>query len=64
MVENEELLAGRRALATTVLDSDRRPVAAVEIAVPATTYTVSDLVEHVGPVVSETAGRISAALDD
>ena len=61
-VEDEELHAGRCALATTVLDADRRQVAAVEVAVPATAYTIGELLEHVGPVVSETAGRISAAL--
>ena len=61
-IDDQESLAGRRALATTVLDSDRRPVAAVEVAVPATAYIIGELVEHVGPVVSETAGRISAAL--
>jgi IclR family pca regulon transcriptional regulator len=62
VVEDEELLADRRALAATVLDSDRWPVAAVEVAVPSTAYTVGELVEHVGPIVSETAGQISAAL--
>ena len=62
VVENEELLAGRRALATTVLDSDRQPIAAVEIAVPATAYTIGELVEHVGPVVSETVEQIGADL--
>ncbi len=61
-VEDEELLAGRRALATTVFDGDRRPVAAVEVAVPATAYIVGELVERVGPVVSEMAGQISTAL--
>ncbi len=61
-IDDEESLAGRRALATTVLDSDRRPVAAVEVAVPATAYTIGELVEHVGPVVSETVGQIGAAL--
>lgn len=60
-IEDEESLAGRRALATTVLDSDYRPIAAVEVAVPATAYTIDELVEHVGPIVRETVGQIRAA---
>jgi IclR family pca regulon transcriptional regulator len=61
-VEDEELLAGRRALAAPVFDEQGRPLAAVELAVPDGAYTRKQLVEQLGPVVLDTAKRISGAL--
>ncbi len=61
-VEDEELLAGRRALAAAVFDEQGVPLAAVELAVPAKAYTRKQLVEQLGPMVVATAGRITAAL--
>lgn len=61
-VEDEELLAGRRALAAAVFDERGRPLAAVELAVPADAYTREQLVEQLGPTVRASAARITAAL--
>ncbi len=61
-VEDEELLAGRRALAAAVLDRQGEPLAAVELAVPADAYTRAELVGQLGPKVRATAGRITTAL--
>lgn len=61
-VEDEELLAGRRALAAAVLDEQGEPLAAVELAVPADAYTRAALVEQFGSKVRTTAERITAAL--
>jgi IclR family pca regulon transcriptional regulator len=61
-VEDEELLAGRRALAAAVLDEQGAPLAAVELAAPASAYTRAQFVEQLGPLVLDTAGRITAAL--
>jgi DNA-binding IclR family transcriptional regulator len=61
-VEDEELLAGRRALAAAVLDTHGQPLAAVELAVPADAYTREQLVKQLGPLVRATAERITQAL--
>jgi IclR family transcriptional regulator, pca regulon regulatory protein len=61
-VEDEELLAGRRALAVTVLDKRAAPLVAVELAAPAGAYTRKRLVEELGPMVLETAERIAVEL--
>jgi DNA-binding IclR family transcriptional regulator len=61
-VEDEELLLGRRAIATTVLDEQGKPLAAVELAVPESAYTRKQLVEQLGPMVLATAQRITDAL--
>jgi DNA-binding IclR family transcriptional regulator len=61
-VEDEELLAGRRALAVAVLDSQGAPLVAVELAAPASAYTREQLVEELGPMVLATATRITQAL--
>jgi IclR family transcriptional regulator, pca regulon regulatory protein len=61
-IEDEELLAGRRAVAAAVLDKDDRAVAAVELAVPAHTYTSAELLTQLGPKVTAIAQRIAAAL--
>ncbi len=61
-VEDEELLAGRLALAAAVLDEQGEPLAAVELAVPADGYTRAKLVEQLGPKVRTTAERITTAL--
>jgi IclR family pca regulon transcriptional regulator len=60
-IEDEELLAGRRALATVVVDTECRPVAAVELAVPAEACTRSELLEQFGSKVAATAKRIILA---
>jgi DNA-binding IclR family transcriptional regulator len=61
-VEDEELLAGRRALAAAVLDEHGEPLAAVELAVPADAYTREQLVQQLGPMVRATVARITEAL--
>lgn len=63
-VEDEELVAGRRALAAVVVDAEGRPVAAVELVVPVGAYTREGLLEQLGPQVTSTAGRIVSALGD
>ncbi len=62
-VEDPELLAGRRALAAVVVDTEGWPVAAVELTVPAAAYTSNELLEQLGPKVTATAQRIVLALD-
>ena len=44
-LEDEELLAGRRAIASVVVDGDGVAVAAVELAVPASAYASEQLVK-------------------
>ena len=61
-VEDEELSAGRRALATAVVESAGRPVAAVELVAPAKAYTSKELLEAFGPKVAATAQHIVSAL--
>ncbi len=61
-VEDEELLAGRRAIAAVVVDGEGAPVAAVEMAVPAQAYARERLLKELGPKVTTTAQRIAAAL--
>jgi DNA-binding IclR family transcriptional regulator len=64
-VEDEELLAGRRALATAVVNKNEGwPVAAVELIVPAAAFTRERLVEQIRPKIVMTAQRIAAALAD
>ncbi len=62
-IEDEEVFAGRRALAAVVADREGGPVAAVELTVPAQAYTPSGLLEQLGPKVSATAGYIALALE-
>jgi IclR family pca regulon transcriptional regulator len=61
-VEDEELLAGRLALAAVVVDGEGTAIAAVEVAVPAKAYTREGLLKELGPKVTATARRIAAAL--
>jgi DNA-binding IclR family transcriptional regulator len=61
-VEDEELSAGRRAIAAAVMDQEDRPVAAVELAVPAEAYTGKALLAELGPKVTSTAQRVTSAL--
>lgn len=61
-VEDEELLAGRRALAAAVVDKEDRPIAAVQVVVPVEAYTRNELVEQLGSKVAATAQRIASAL--
>lgn len=62
MVEDEELLAGRRALAAVVVDGEGATIAAVELAVPANACTRERLLKELGPKVAATARRITAGL--
>jgi DNA-binding IclR family transcriptional regulator len=62
VVEDEELLTGRRALAAAVRDEQGVPLAAVELAVPANAYTRKQLIEGIGPMVLATATRIAEEL--
>jgi IclR family transcriptional regulator, pca regulon regulatory protein len=61
-VEDEELIAGRRAVAAVVVDGEGAEVAAVELAVPADAYTREELLSKLGPKVTATAERIATAL--
>ena len=61
-VEDEELLADRRALAAVVVGEEGVAVAAVELAVPAQAYARERLVKELGPKVVDTARRIVSAL--
>ncbi len=61
-VEDEELLAGRRAIAAVVVDGEGAAVAAVELAVPASAYACERLLRELGPKVTSAAGRITEAL--
>ena len=61
-VEDEEMLAGRRAIAAVVVDDAGAAIAAVELAVPAGAYTHEQLLVQLGPKVSATSQRITAAL--
>ncbi len=63
-VEDEELSAGRRAIAAVVVDAERRPVAAVELVVPAEAYTRKDLPTKLCPKVMATARDIGLALGE
>jgi IclR family pca regulon transcriptional regulator len=60
VVEDEELLVGRRAIAAVVEDAKARPVAAVELVVPAGRYTQEEVLEDLGPKVAATARRIGS----
>jgi DNA-binding IclR family transcriptional regulator len=60
--EDEELLAGRRVIAAVVVDGEGVAVAAVELAVPASAYACERLLRELGPKVTTTARRITAAL--
>ena len=61
-VEDEELLAGRRAIASVVVDGEGAAVAAVELAVPASASARERLLKELGPKVTTTARRITEAL--
>jgi IclR family pca regulon transcriptional regulator len=58
-VEDEQLGEGRRALATAVLDDDGAPLAAIEIAVPARTFSCEALLAAFAPPLRATAARIA-----
>ncbi len=60
-VDDGELSAGRRAIAAVVVDAEGRPVAAVELAVPAEAYTRKELMA-LGPKITATAQHIAEAL--
>ncbi len=61
-VEDEELLAGRRAIASVVVNGEGGAIAAVELAVPASAYAGERLLEELGPKVTLAARRITEAL--
>ena len=63
-VEDEELLAGRRAIAAVVVDGEGTAIAAVELAVPAQAFARERVVKEFGPKVTTTAQRIAAALEE
>jgi IclR family pca regulon transcriptional regulator len=62
-IEDEEVFAGRRALAAVVAGVEGRPAAAVELTVPAQVYTPSEMSKQLGPKVSATAGHIALTLE-
>lgn len=57
-VEDEEFSTGRRALAAVVVNAEGRPVAGVELAVPAKGYSRRELLAELGPKVMATAQGI------
>jgi IclR family transcriptional regulator, pca regulon regulatory protein len=61
-VEDEELLAGRRAIAAVIIDRQGEPLAAVELATPTEACSREQLLEDMGPEVLATAERITAGL--
>ncbi len=61
-VEDEELSIGRRALAVVVVDAEDRPVAAIELTVPAEAYTRKELLE-LAPKITATSMRVAEALN-
>jgi IclR family pca regulon transcriptional regulator len=61
-VEDEELLAGRRALAVVIVDAEDAAIAAVELTVPANAYARERLVSELGPKVAATAQHITAQM--
>jgi IclR family transcriptional regulator, pca regulon regulatory protein len=62
-VEDEELLAGRCAVAAVATDVEGLPVAAVELTLPAGVYTREELLSKLAPKVTSTAQRIALALN-
>ncbi len=62
-VEDEEFSAGRRAVAAAVVDAEGRPVAAVELAVPAGAYTSEEMLRELKPNVAATARNVGAIPD-
>ena len=60
-IEDEELLAGRCAIAAVVIDTEGWPAAAVELTVPKDAYTPKTL-EKLGPEVIATVQRIVSGL--
>ncbi len=63
-IEDEELLAGRRAIAAVVVDEQGGPLAAVELAVPVASYSSAELHKQLGPKVTATALKIASVLSD
>lgn len=61
-VEDEELFAGRCALAAPVEDGEGKALAAIELAAPADAYTRAQLLEQLGPRVVAAARGVSADL--
>jgi IclR family transcriptional regulator, KDG regulon repressor len=61
-IEDEECSAGRRAIAAVVQDTEGRPVAVVELVVPAEAYAHKELL-RLGPRITATAQRIAEALN-
>ncbi|HXA55609.1 MAG TPA: IclR family transcriptional regulator C-terminal domain-containing protein, partial [Solirubrobacteraceae bacterium] len=61
-IEDEELLAGRCAVAAVVQGKDGRAIAAVELAVPVQACTPKELRTQLAPKVVAAAERIAAAL--
>jgi IclR family transcriptional regulator, pca regulon regulatory protein len=57
-VEDEEFSTGRRALAAVVVNAEGRPVAGVELAVPAKGHSRRELLAELGPKVIATAEDI------
>jgi DNA-binding IclR family transcriptional regulator len=57
-IEDEECSAGRRAIAAVVVDTENRPLAAVELAVPAQGYSREELLAELGSKVIATARDI------
>jgi IclR family pca regulon transcriptional regulator len=61
-INDEELSIGNRAVAAPIVDKDGYAVAAINIAVPTTAYTRSQMEKVLAPHVIKTAREISEAL--
>jgi IclR family transcriptional regulator, pca regulon regulatory protein len=59
-LSDEELAAGVRSIAAAVAGTGERPMA-IDVAVPASAYTMQRLAEELGPLVKRAAARISRA---
>jgi DNA-binding IclR family transcriptional regulator len=61
-LENEELFAGRRALAAVVLDEEGAAIGAIEVAVPAETLSRAQLLDELGPALRTVVDRVRSEL--
>lgn len=61
-VANQETFVGDISIAAPIVDQSGRILAAVNIAVPTTTWTLDSAVSQLGPLVEETATQISVAI--
>lgn len=61
-LEDEEVRAGRRAVAAAIVDKDGQPLAAIQLSAPASKYTLEQLASRFGPEVAAAAQQITPRL--